>query len=174
MMMSGVFERFPKLKFVLSEQGCAWLRRHAAHARRLPHADGRSAASASSSSTPTTGCRVPPSEYFARNCWVGVSFPGVNEAKGMRKLGLENMMWGSDYPHHEGSTPFSRELLRMGFSDWSAADLDQVLDRTAAEVYGFDLDGSHPSRPQVGPTVDELRVPLDDPPEGATSPGFYR
>ena len=139
-MMSGVFERFPKLKFVLTEQGCSWLRRaccacSTASTCRWPvgrigelkfDADNR--------------LPRPPSEYFKQNVCVGVSFPGVAEAKGMKKLGLENMMWGSDYPHHEGSTPYSRELLRMGFSDWSAADLQQVLARTAAKVYGFDLD----------------------------------
>jgi len=25
MLLSGVFERFPKLKFVMTEQGCAWI-----------------------------------------------------------------------------------------------------------------------------------------------------
>jgi hypothetical protein len=83
-------------------------------------------------------------------------------------------MWGSDYPHHEGSTPFSRELLRLGFSSWSPGDLQQVLARTAAGVYGFDLDRLAPIAQRVGPTVAELKVPLESRPEGATSPGFYR
>ena len=29
-----------------------------------------------------------PSEYFERNVWVGVSFPGVRDTKALRKLGL--------------------------------------------------------------------------------------
>ena len=44
LVMSGVFDRFPTLKFVLTEQGCAWLpstlhdaRRHAHARRRRPH-----------------------------------------------------------------------------------------------------------------------------------------
>jgi len=41
-------------------------------------------------------------------------------------------------------------------------------------VYGFDLEGLAPIAARVGPTVEELRVPLDGTPEGATSPGFYR
>ena len=172
-MMSGVFERFPNLKFVLTEQGCSWL------VDTLRMLDGFHMQMA--------GGRIgelkfdadnrlarPPSEYFKQNCYVGVSFPGVIEAKGMKRLGLENMMWGSDYPHHEGSTPYSRELMRMAFSEWSAADIQQVLARTAAKVYGFDLDLLAPIAERVGPTVEELRVPLEKRPEGATSPGFYR
>jgi hypothetical protein len=62
----------------------------------------------------------------------------------------------------------------MGFADWSAADLQQVLGRTAAKVYGFDLERLAPIAQRVGPTVEELRVPLTERPEGATSPGFYR
>ena len=58
----------------------------------------------------------------------------------MRKLGLHKVMWGSDYPHNEGTSPFSRESLRRAFHDWSPEDLRQVLAGTAADVYGFDLD----------------------------------
>jgi hypothetical protein len=52
--------------------------------------------------------------------------------------------------------------------------MQQVLGRTAAKVYGFDLDALAPIAQRVGPTVEELRVPLEGTPEGATSPGFYR
>jgi predicted TIM-barrel fold metal-dependent hydrolase len=173
LLFSGVFERFPNLKFVMTEQGCSWL------VDTLRMLDGFHAQMAFGrigelKFDADNRLPRPPSEYFKQNCYVGVSFPGVVEAKGMKKLGLENMMWGSDYPHHEGSTPFSRELLRLGFADWPAADLQQVLGRTAAKVYGFDLERLAPIAANVGPTVDELRVPLEGTPEGATSPGFYR
>jgi predicted TIM-barrel fold metal-dependent hydrolase len=171
--MAGVFERFPNLTFVMTESGCSWL------VEMLRMLDGFHAQMAFGrigelKFDKDNRLPRPPSEYFKQNCYVGVSFPGAIEAKGMRKLGIENMMWGSDYPHHEGSTPFSRELLRLGFHDWSANDLQTVLGRTAAKVYGFDLDKLAPIAQHVGPTVEELRVPLDGTPEGATSPGFYR
>ena len=168
-MMSGVFERFPNMKFVLTEQGCSWL---VDTLRMLDGFHTQMAFGRIGELKFDADNRLPrpPSEYFAQNCYVGVSFPGVIEAKGMKKLGLENMMWGSDYPHHEGSTPFSRELLRMGFSDWSAADLQQVLGRTAAKVYGFDLDLLAPIAARVGPTVEELRVPLEIAARGRDEP----
>jgi hypothetical protein len=83
-------------------------------------------------------------------------------------------MWGADYPHHEGTTPHSREALRHSFRDWREADLRKVLAGTAAAVYGFDLDALAPLAAQRGPTVDELRVPLDAIPADATSQAFTR
>ena len=39
MLAGGAFERFPELRFVLTEQGCAWIRQDAHAARLLPQAD---------------------------------------------------------------------------------------------------------------------------------------
>jgi hypothetical protein len=115
-----------------------------------------------------------PSEYFDRNVWLGVSFPSPEEATAMAKLGTHKVMWGSDYPHHEGSPPYSRELLRMSFSDWAPEDLRQVLSGTIAEVYDFDLEALRPIAERVGPTVEEVATPLDEIPRAATSPAFRR
>lgn len=172
-LMSGVFDRFPTLRFVLTEQGCAWL------PATLAQLDGMHWAASTGRMgelrmDPEANLSMLPSEYFARNVWVGVSFPGPREAAAMRKLGLDRMMWGSDYPHHEGSTPFSRELMRRAFHDWTPDELDQVLNRTCADLYGFDVGALAERAGEVGPTVEELRVPLEGIPKGATSPAFYR
>jgi len=171
--MSGVFERYPDLKFVLTEQGCAWL------PSSLMMLDGMHMAASMGrmgelKMDPEANLSMAPSEYFQRNVWVGVSFPGPREARAMKKLGLDRMMWGSDYPHHEGSTPFSKELMRKAFSDWTADELDQVFTRTAADLYGFDVAKLEGRAAEVGPTVAELQVPLEKNPKGATSPGFYQ
>ena len=92
----------------------------------------------------------------------------------MRKLGLDKVMWGSDYPHHEGSSPLSRELMRRAFHDWSTDELDQVFTTTVAGLYGFDVSKLEARAAEVGPTAAELTVPLEGIPDGATSPGFYR
>ena len=115
-----------------------------------------------------------PTEYFERNVWVGVSFPGVREAKALRKLGLHKVMWGADYPHNEGTSPHSLASLRRTFHDWSPEDLRQVLSGTAAEVYGFDLAALDPIAATVGPSVSEVSTPLDEIPKNAFSPAFYR
>lgn len=47
-----------------------------------------------------------------------------------------------------------------------------MLGLTAAEVYGFDVDALRPIAERIGPTVAELRVPLDEPPADSRSLGF--
>ena len=98
----------------------------------------------------------------------------MRDTKALRKLGLHKVMWGSDYPHNEGTSPFSRESLRRTFHDWSPEDLRQILAGTAADVYGFDLAKLDPIGAEVGPTVEEVATPLEKIPKGAFSPAFYR
>jgi predicted TIM-barrel fold metal-dependent hydrolase len=115
-----------------------------------------------------------PSEYFARNCYVGVSFPSPTESKAMRTVGVDRVMWGSDYPHDESTYPNTTEGLRLAFADWEPTEVRQVTSENAAGVYGFDLDALAPVAATVGPTVDEVAVPLDAMPEGHRSPAFTR
>jgi predicted TIM-barrel fold metal-dependent hydrolase len=68
-----------------------------------------------------------PSEYFARNCWVGVSFPSPSEAAARAGIGVDRFMWGSDYPHDEASIPNTLEALRGSLSDAPVSDLRAVL-----------------------------------------------
>ena len=53
-------------------------------------------------------------EYFQQNCRIGVSQPRPADVRGAsRTVGLDRFMWGSDYPHDEGTQPFTREHLRQ-------------------------------------------------------------
>jgi predicted TIM-barrel fold metal-dependent hydrolase len=171
MILGGVFERFPTLKFVLSEQGCAWVPSTLGQLDMLHMA----ASMGRTGELKIDGDALPltPSEYFERNVWIGASFPQLKDAAAMRKIGLHKVMWGSDYPHHEGVSPYTREHLRRSFHDWSPEELDQVLTTTACTVYGFDVEALAPRALEVGPTATEVAEPLDRIPAGATSPAFY-
>jgi hypothetical protein len=81
-------------------------------------------------------------------------------------------MWGSDYPHHEASSPYTRESLRLSFCDFAEVDMRKLLAETAARVYGFDLAMLAADAARFGPTVAELQAPLDAIPADATSPAF--
>ena len=105
--------------------------------------------------------------------WIGASFPQLRDTGAMRKIGLHKVMWGSDYPHHEGVSPYSREHLRRSFHDWSTDDLDQVLTTTACDVYGFDVDALDPPGARGRPDGRRDRGAARRIPEGATSPAFY-
>jgi predicted TIM-barrel fold metal-dependent hydrolase len=173
LIMSGVFERHPGLVFVMTEQGSSWLpealdRMDALHEAMVAgHFGGELGPS------PYVLPRRP-SEYFAEHCYLGASFPPPSDAEVFRRIGIDKVMWGSDYPHREGTYPYTRESLRRTFAGWDEADLRRVLAENAARVYGFDLDALAPIAARVGPTVEELAVPLDAIPAGATSPAFTK
>jgi hypothetical protein len=124
--------------------------------------------------TPDQVLPLAPSEYFHRNCWLGASFPSPVEAASRHEVGIDRFMWGSDYPHHESTHPYTREGLRRAFAGTEPDELQRVLGGNAAAVYGFDLDALAPLADTVGPTVAELAEPLVEIPADATSPGFFR
>jgi predicted TIM-barrel fold metal-dependent hydrolase len=173
MIMGGIFERFPGLKFVMTEGGAGWV------PQTIKQLDGLHAAMAMGR-TGEVGfdkdsvLPLKPSEYFDRNCWIGASFPSPSDGASRTKIGIEKYMWGSDYPHHEGATPFSKESLRRAFADVDAAEMHKILATNAAHVYGFDLEKLAPYAAKVGPTVEELHTPYEGVPKGATSPCFYQ
>ncbi len=169
--IGGVFERHPRLTFVMTEQGCAWIAPMLAGLDAF-HAQMQTGRIGEINYSEDQILPMRPSEYFARNCYVGVSFPSPGEARAMRKLGLDRVMWGSDYPHHESTYPYTTQGLRHAFSDWEADDVRQVTSRTAAGVYDFDLDALAPFAARIGPLVDEVAQPLDEVPADSGSPAF--
>ena len=103
----------------------------------------------------STARRVPPrsaTEYFQQNCHIGVSLPRPADiAAAVGPVGLDRVMWGNDYPHDEGTYPFTREHLRQVAGHLEPEQLQQFLAGNAAEVYGFDLDALAPGRRSVRP-----------------------
>ncbi len=161
MLLSGVFERFPRLKFVMTEGSAAAL------PPLLDHLDGiitkvREGEIGELKYTPENALPRSATEYFHQNCWVGASFPAPADAEARHTIGLDRYMWGSDYPHDEGTPPYSREHLRRVFHDVGEQELRQLLAGNAARLYDFDLDALAPLAAQYGPTVDEIAQPLDE------------
>jgi predicted TIM-barrel fold metal-dependent hydrolase len=166
LMLSGVFERFGRLKFVMTEQGCAWL------PPLLKQLDGILASVRDRGALGELRFKpehiLPRSatEYFRQNVWLGVSFPRIADVVAARdKLGIDKIMWGSDYPHDEGTYPYTTLSLRQIFHDWPEADLRTVLAGNAAALYGFDLDALAEPASRLGPAVSEVSRPLTELPE---------
>ena len=170
--LSGVFDRFPNLQLILTEQGTGWLTETVARMDGLHDQMVRGRIGEIGGATGATPLK--PSEYFRNNVWIGASFPAPADVQAWDALGIEKFMWGSDYPHHEATSPFSKEHLRKTFAGWSPEKLRMVLSENAAKVYGFELDKLAPLAEQYGPTVDELAAPLEAVPAGATSPAFFK
>jgi len=85
------------------------------------------------------------------------------------RIGVDSVMWGSDYPHREGSAPYSHEAIRLTFAGVPRDEVALMLGGNAAALYGFDLDALAPIAARVGPRVDEVAAGLDAVPEGAQS-----
>src|SRR5262249_24766138 len=166
MMLSGVFERFPKLKFVMTEQGCSWIPSFLSQMDDILKRVKKSGAIGELRFKPEHILQKSATEYFQQNVWLGVSFPGPADARAAKDtVGVDKFMWGSDYPHDEGTYPFSREALRQVFSDWSPEDMRKILTDNVAKLYEFDVDALKPLADKFGPTHEELAQPLLELPE---------
>jgi predicted TIM-barrel fold metal-dependent hydrolase len=174
LLVGGVFERFPHLKFALTEAGCSWI------APMLAQLDGFHAQMKHTGRIgelrygPDDVLPMKPSEYFSRNCWVGVSFPSPMEAAARSAIGVDRFMWGADYPHDESTFPNTREALRRAFAGVEYDELQQLVGGNVAALYNFDLDALQPIADRVGPTYAELQEPYEGVPDGNRSPAFSR
>ena len=56
-------------------------------------------------------------------------------------IGVENLMWGSDYPHTEATFPRSQQILERILQGVSAEEKQQITSSNVAHLYHFDLDG---------------------------------
>jgi predicted TIM-barrel fold metal-dependent hydrolase len=80
-----------------------------------------------------------PSHFFRRN--VVLSFQ--EDAIGIRLrdvIGVDNLMWGSDYPHRESTFPQSRKILAEILEGVPGDDEQaKIAGGNTARVYNFDV-----------------------------------
>ena len=160
LIMSGVFEKFPRLKYVLTESGCAWAPALLAQLDRIHTGMLHGAIGEMNYAGMTWVLKEAPSYYAQRNCWYGASFPSKADLAGIKQIGVDKVMWGNDYPHYEGTFPYNLESLRLTFDDVPEAHRRQLLGLNAAALYQFDVDRLAPLVQQFGPTPEEVNRPL--------------
>ena len=121
-------QRYPRLKFVIVEGGIGWIasllglmdhwwKDH--HRWMTPKLDEA------------------PSTCFRRQFWAtfeddraGILTRGL--------LGVDRLMWGSDYPHTEGTFPHSQAQIRRDFAGVTESEVYQMVAGNAAKLYGLD------------------------------------
>src|SRR5262249_1514123 len=74
------------------------------------------------------------------------------------EIGLHTIMWGGDYPHHEGTWPHTKLSMRANFWGIPEDEVRAMTSGNAAEMYGFDLAFLDGLAERIGPTVEELAV----------------
>jgi predicted TIM-barrel fold metal-dependent hydrolase len=131
MIFSGVFERHPRLMLAIVEFELSWApnvlasmdytyrERHGEAIYRFKN-------------------DMLPSDFFHRN--VLLSFQ--EDAIGIRLrdvIGVDNMMWGSDYPHSESTFPQSQQILRDILAGVPASEQAKIAGGNTARLYNFDM-----------------------------------
>jgi len=135
---AGVLDRFPALKFVVTESEAGWLPWVLQFMDQIQ-----------------TRCHllVPklelkPSEYFRRQGTAAIMDDSI-ALDHIERIGADNLMWGNDYPHDEGTFLQSSEPIAQIRRRLSATDAHKVLSANAAALYGFDLDYLAAQRTEV-------------------------
>ena len=128
-LLSAVFDKFPTLRVTLSEGGIAWIPGLVQHMQHMNDWHG-----------PWLGHRIESetiADRFRRH--FGVCF--VNDPLGLElrdRIGVEIIMWESDYPHPDSTWPRSPELLWQSLTRCTPNEIDQITHRNACRIYGFD------------------------------------
>lgn len=168
LVLSGVFDRFPRLRVTLSEVPMNVL---SGLVRTLDTPYGVMRDRGLIGTVPIDPSTVVdrlPSDYLRSNVWYTASPLLTAELDAIRTtVGFDHLMFGNDYPHPEGAYPFTGSILSQVFHDWQPAAVRTILAETPAALYGFDLTALAADAARVGPLVDEVATPLAELPDRA-------
>ena len=127
MIFSGVFERYPKLQVGTVEHELSWIphflnRIDYTYTQRVQQERYRFKEA------------MLPSDYFHRNVFAGFQ----EDAMGIRDrhiIGVDNLLWGSDYPHVESTFPRSRQIIEEVLKDCTEEEKAKIAGGNAARIY---------------------------------------
>ena len=133
LLFAGVFDRFPSLKFFFAENQIGWIphflemaderyERHAGWAQEL---------------LGVAPLERSPSEYIREFCYWGFQHDQIG-VELRHHLGVDRLIWASDFPHQESDWPESRKVLERNFAGVPADETDRMVARNAVEFFHLD------------------------------------
>lgn len=161
LVLGSVFERFPALKYSQTEMGgLGWVVEMGFAMDFLVREEQSSENRTRTlfADPATKNMTLTPSEYIRRNVYHGASVLAAHDVQFRHELGIDRIMWGTDYPHESCSTPQSLDALRWTFADVPQDECRKMFAENAAALYKFDLDAL--AGLGVGPLVADVHVPL--------------
>jgi predicted TIM-barrel fold metal-dependent hydrolase len=133
--LSGILERFPRLRVISAELNCGWL---AYFLHRMDNAFDSRGVRLQGSPFPTK-LSMKPSEYFRRQLYATF----IDDPYGIahrHEIGVGNLLWSSDFPHSATFWPHSREKIAQDFQAVREEDKRKILSENVAHLYGFNRD----------------------------------
>jgi predicted TIM-barrel fold metal-dependent hydrolase len=122
--LSGVCQRHPRLRLVLGESGIGW----------LPYMLERLDDTYEERLADDLHLPLPPSAYFKRQIYATFQ-KDLHGVRAMAQIAPDNVMWGSDYPHRDGTWPFSRKAIEEQFRDLPEVIARKMLWENVHRVY---------------------------------------
>lgn len=121
---SGVLDRYPKLKFISVESGIGWI------PFLLESLDYQYR-----EFVPNGGLQKAPSEYFKSNFYACYWFEQKNFVESVRQVGVDNVMFETDFPHPTCLYPINQETYELpGLTNDERA---KILSGNASRVYNI-------------------------------------
>jgi predicted TIM-barrel fold metal-dependent hydrolase len=153
LLLSGVFERHPRLTYSIAENGAWWV---PDLVKRMDEKYVGGHNTRKFGEIFKVDLSMKPSEYVDRNCFFAASTPGVDEIERRHEIGVGNLMWGNDLPHPEGTYPHTRKWITERFRDVPEDETALILGRTAASVYRVDVPALEEIAERIGPTTEDV------------------
>jgi predicted TIM-barrel fold metal-dependent hydrolase len=123
--VSGLFDRFPRLRFISVEAGAGWIPYF------LEQIDDRYFRNRHWAQV---DLEMLPSEYFRRN-WRATFVLDHYGVRNRHAAGIRNIMWSTDYPHHICDWPYSRKNVETMFAGVPDDERDLICFGNAARLY---------------------------------------
>ena len=125
--LSGVCQRHPRLRLVLGESGIGW----------IPYILERLDDTYEERLADDLQLPLPPSAYFKRQMYATFQ-KDLHGVQAMARIAPDNVMWGSDYPHRDGTWPFSAKAIEEQFRDVPDDIARRMLWDNVRRVYRLD------------------------------------
>jgi predicted TIM-barrel fold metal-dependent hydrolase len=153
LILSGVFERHPALRYSIAENGAWWV---PDIVKRMDEKWLGGHNTRKFGDIFKDGLSMKPSGYVDRNCFFAASTPGADEIDRRHQIGVDNLLWGNDLPHPEGTYPHTRHWIAERFRDVPEDETRKILGQNAAGVYGVDTSALAEIVGRIGPTTEDV------------------
>ena len=130
---AGVFERYPRLRVGSVEHELGWIPFF------LRTMDYTYTERQGNHLFPRLANGAMPSDHFRSNVFCSFQEDGLG-IQHRHEIGIDNMMFGSDYPHTESTFPKSREIMAERLAGVPADEQLKIVYDNARKLYDFDVD----------------------------------